>query len=838
MRKECVIAVEKAALLIGKKITAAELNGIEGKVVEQMKELAKKDRVHYASLSKAEILKEAGEMAVNQFVHDAIKKRQRAELTITKSAERQAAYGVMVANGMSHLEALTRFVAFKGDDKGQIVSLESEIAGTSAYYKRNLSDLWKLDNENSLLGLITNKEGMTSFVKEAFGIDSGNPLAKKAWAGLDKVRSNMIAEFNSLGGDISKLVDYRNPQTQDPYRVLKEGQDSFVNDHLAWVDREKYVNLNGSLMDDAQLKQFLSEAYLTLATDGKSKPPNEGGGASTVANRMKAHRQLHFKSPEAYIAAMEKYGAGSPIDQVFGGIDTLSRDIALTKKFGPNAIHEFDKDLAAASRADGVSSTVSFLPSAHDRAKSAFENLSGQTEVTSVKTARFFQSVRSMNVANKLGSMVFAQIADLATAQATARAMNIPLSELMTWIGRMSGQEARDAARMMGFGLESATNAIARFGDGASTTGFFGKAAAVVTTVQGAHAWTRALRQAFGSAMAAKFGDLATKYSDIASMHERDQAVLKSKGVTDSDFAIWKLAKLDDLKMLSANEIDAISSGEIRKLLGLRSNAEAEAARRDAAIKLTSMFIEETHMAVLQPSVLQSFNYQKGNLIGELGSLLLQFKSFPWAYLRQHFLERANFAGSGVSPLMYRTKLLASTTVMGGIALILGDLAQGKDPRQMYGDNDKMIKFGFSALLKGGGLPVVSELLELAVGQVESPFNSGAKLVGPTGPVVLGAGKALGYGGAYALSGFEDEKYKTQLTKSLYSLGKDTMPGQNLWFARGVLHNVLLNDLQESANPGYTRRANKRAEDTLGTSYWLGMDQETRMPNFGNISGN
>jgi hypothetical protein len=45
----------------------------------------------------------------------------------------------------------------------------------------------------------------------------------------------------------------------------------------------------------------------------------------------------------------------------------------------------------------------------------------------------------------------------------------------------------------------------------------------------------------------------------------------------------------------------------------------------------------------------------------------------------------------------------------------------------------------------------------------------------------------------------------------------------------------MLDDLQEMASPGYKQRAKQRAMKNYDQGYWMGMDEETRTPNFGNM---
>ena len=839
MKAECIAAVQAAALTLGKKLGKGEIQGIEAKVIQAQKQLAKQDIAAWRAMSRADQLEKAGEIVVQDAIHAAIKKRQRAELTIMKRNERDATFGKMIAGGMTRLEALMYYTFFKADGKGGVLSLEALAKGYEAKALGHIQALSELEHTSLLGSVLTNKKAMMDYLNESYGIDSGNPLAKKAFKQVEEIRKAMIDEFNRKGGDVHVLANYRNPQNHDPYHVVKaggKGGKDFIDDHMQWVDRDEYVNPDGTLMNDDQLRKFLKEAYITISTDGKSKPPGEGGSGA-IANRMKAHRQLHYKSPEAYLAAMEKYGSANVFDQTRSMLTQLGKDIALVDRFGPNAILEFDTEYAKAIYEGGKEKFW------HGHVGKTFARFSGQQGVDNVVVAHTFQQIRNAFVASRLGSMLLSQLADAGTLEATARAMNIPASEIAVWASRVAtDSDLRKALRYQGLGVETVLNGIARFADDTSKAGFFGHAATAVPIIQGAHVWTRWGRQAFGAMMESKLGDMAATYKSLADLPELDRRILESKGVTEADFALWKMAKPMEYKgskLLGADAIDAVPISAVRKLYGLRSNASALEARSDAAVKLQAMLVEETHMAVLQPSELQSFNLRRGHIPSEMMSLVAQFKTFPWAIFRQHFLDRANMEAAGFNPWVYRARLLATTSILGGVTLLLNDMAMGRDPREVIPDSSdpdykkKIAQFGAQAVLKGGGLGYFADIAEALYGLGESPYKM-TGLFGPASGYAGGSVAPMAYHGIQALA-TGDKKEKEKFTRYAYDSIKGITPGQNLWYIKGVLHNVLLHDLHEMAAPGYAKRARESAKKNFESEYWLGMGRDTRPPNLGNI---
>ena len=835
MRAECIQAVQRAAQAIGKTLTAADMRGLESKIYEARKQIAKQDLNAYRSMTVEEQLSKAGERVVNDAIHAAIKKRQRAELAVIAKANKDVALStIMATQGVDEMTALRKYTAFTSDGTGGVQTMESVANGVSSYYLGKIPAFFQLMQESSFAGIEISSKNSMDYVKESFGIDSQNPLAKKAWKEVESARKELIDHFNRKGGDVAPLANYRNPQSMYSYSVSRKGGkdgEVFIHDMMQWVDRSEYINADGTPMSDVQMKAFLKEAFVTLKTDGANKPPGEGGGAGSVANRMKAHRQIHYKSPEAYMSSMSKYGSGNLDDQIRGSFDSLAGDIALVEKFGPNAIHEFNQSYSEA---------VSKTGRKDDLLKSAFDSMSGQVGVQNVAVAHWFGEVRSAMVASRLGSMLISQMADAATAQAITRSLNIPTSELLGWLGKMTDGDAREMARLHGLGLESALNNISRFASDASTSGFFGKAASVIPTIQGANLWTKTWRQAFGVMLEAKLGDMASKYPDWASVPEGDRLRFEAFGIKGSDFSIWKLAQPTEFKgskILGPDAIERIPTADLRQALGLETNRQAEIARQEAAMRLVTFTVEQSHQAVLQPSALSSAVLQgkRGEWGGEIFKTLTQFKSFPMAFMRQMLIERADFQAAGYNPWVFRAKLLGATTVLGGMALVLNDVLSGKDPRKIYDSKDPAVsmKFGYQALMKGGGLGFFGDVVDMFKNTSENPYQA-AGLLGPAGGYVVGSLAPTVVSGISALA-TQDEKHIKQFSKSAYDSIKGITPGQNLWFIKGFLHNVLLDDFQEMANPGYKSRAKQRAMENNGNQYWMGMGNETRSPEFGNI---
>lgn len=55
---------------------------------------------------------------------------------------------------------------------------------------------------------------------------------------------------------------------------------------------------------------------------------------------------------------------------------------------------------------------------------------------------------------------------------------------------------------------------------------------------------------------------------------------------------------------------------------------------------------------------------------------------------------------------------------------------------------------------------------------------------------------------------------------NLFKLGKDLIPGGNLWYAKAELDHMIFNQLQEYFSPGYLRKVEQRSKKQFNQTYW------------------
>ncbi len=216
MKDQCKAAVAKA---LGKdELNQQEARQIEQRIKEAMKSLAKQDVNKWRNLSDADKLAEAGKFVAQDIQKQLKRKNKIAAQDILTQSKNLA---LLDHSTLTASEVLDRLVAAHGDMSG-IQSIDSKARAIASIYRGDLVDFYT--NIKDGLGIFTNKEMVQNIVRERFGVNTGDPVAKKISDKMGEVFENMRERFNRSGGDVGKLDDWGLPQTHDLAKIVKAGK--------------------------------------------------------------------------------------------------------------------------------------------------------------------------------------------------------------------------------------------------------------------------------------------------------------------------------------------------------------------------------------------------------------------------------------------------------------------------------------------------------------------------------------------------------------------------------------------------------------------------------------
>lgn len=844
MRQECAMAVAQA---IGRTLNQDELKGIEDRLRRNMRELARSEK-DWQSKTTAERMAAAADKAAGELVAEAALKKRRVALTIL-AHDRITNY--MKRFPGNPLEALDRMLAFSSDGKSGIQSIES---ATRAIRDESMSRMLEVidQTKGKFLGLFQDEAGNLALVRELHGEDSGMPEAKAAAKAFKDVAESLRTRFNRAGGDVGFLDDWSLPRDHSQVKVARD-QAGWVADHVRWANRSKYLKEDGSPMNDAELTDFLNHAWQTLATGGINKlDPGRAPTGGARANRGSESRQIHYANAEAFIEAQKKYGERNLLELLIGHVDRAARDIALVEAMGPNPNHQmrYFLDTAQQQMATAEPKRAPKVERQRRKIENLYAEVAGTREPpASPELANGFDTYRALNVASRLGSAVITSLTDQGTVALTAKMNGMPIMQVFANETRMLNPASatdRRLAMRAGLGLNQLIGSLNRFGaDGlGSTEAIAGRAskwsqaaASKVMQVSGMNALTSGMQRAFGATFMDTLGDMTRRHSSLQALDAADRARLEGKGVTETDWQVWRLAEPEDWRgagdtVLTANAIYKLTDEQLAGVAD-QAGVSPQRLRDQAATKLLGTVLDETSMAIIEPGARErAFMYgsmQRGTWAGELGRSFWQFKSFPMAMIMRHW-SRA-MAQPGWGKAKYISALVATTTVLGGMAIQLNEIASGRDPKNMLDDGMAGIpglRFGMASMMKGGALGLYGDFL------FSDQTQGGQSALAAIGGPIAGDIEAL-----FKLKDNAAAGEVNQTGGKLVRFAKSHIPGANLWYTKAATDHMIFHQLQEYFSPGYLRRMEQRARKDFNQRFWWepGDALPDRAPNLGAAVG-
>ncbi|WP_155008937.1 hypothetical protein [Klebsiella quasipneumoniae] len=815
MRQECINAVQQAA---SRRLTQQEIKNIEDRIYRNMRQLARNDPASWRAMTDAERLRRAGQLAANELTNEAALKKRRVALTIA-ARQRLDAFIKTYQGKDGKLEALNRTIAFHADGKSNFLSVESRGKATRDYALSQIQEAFEAVDPR-FFHLFEDEASVRDLVYEMRGQDTGNVRAKKgakAWAGVTEL---LRQRFNDAGGDIGYLENWGIPQHHSMEKVGRVPQDKWVSDVIGKLDRKYYIKDDGQLMSDAELTTFLGEAYNTIATGGLNKLSDTGMRISGArSNRGNASRQIHFKDADSYLEYQREYGDRSLWEVMVGHLEGISKDIALVETYGPNPDHVFRSilDEVTAEQATANPERTGRIKRLANSTENLYNFIAGKTQpIANPHIARWSDNIRNWMVASRLGSALLASFSDLGTMYMSAKVANIPMNRLfMNQLEAMNPANRTELARARraGLAMESLLGSVNRWAMDNMGPSVSRWAATAVMRASGLTAWTDAHKRAYGVTMMGSLGEVVSRAPDLRSLDDSDFRILKSKGITEQDFSVWKLAQQEDwgngnTTMLTPESIMRIPDAAVMHL-GLPERVRFEAMRR-----LLAAVSEEVDMAVITPGareqLLTGGGLQRGTWKGELTRSVFLFKSFPISVVLRHWTRAMGMPSAG-GRAAYIAAFLASTTMLGALSQQLNDMASGRNPREMTGKDAG--KFWLGALLKGGGLGLYGDFL-----LSDHTRYGGGALASMLGPVAGLVDDVVKLAQGIPLNAVEGKPEQTG--GDLVKLGKGLIPGANLWYAKAALDHMIFNQLQEYFSPGYLRKMEQRSKKEFNQTYW------------------
>ena len=837
----CIAAIKHAA---GRDLTDDEIVNILQRVQSTARDLksGKLAPGGQANLATPEgLIRHAAELEAQRRVAEADLKARRAVQDAQTAATRRAELGAMQGAGLAPVEAVRRLLVNHPDGRADQFSLENRVTGISQMLKTKIQDTWAALGPG-VMDYFQRADKARLLIAEMRGVDTGDALAKKGAQAWLKTAEEARQWFNEKGGQVGHLEDWSMPQhhSQDLVSRAAGGTDRAANQQ-AWVeyvlplmDRGRYIDLAGNPMGEPALREFLAKSWETIATGGANKiEPGQPSGIGARGNRHSQERQIHFKDADSLMAYWDKFGEKTLPDILMGHLESMAKDIGFVEHLGsnPNAMFRLLRDeaevamkMAAPHNSGKVDKALASLDRLYDYAAGR------SLPVADQRVASVFRVLHNANTFGKLGSAMWASlIGDKVMFEAIGRVNNLPAFQL--WgneIRLMNPANAgeRRQLRRQALMLDYMTSAMGRFGDDLGKNGLSDKLAAGVMKVSGMSAVNEWRRGAWALTAMDTLGHMVST-KDFGKVGPQDMRMLGSYGITEADWRLWKLAKLDDLghgnnTALTPEAVARIPDAELLAA----GFSDPAAARRDGTVKLLGALTAESHLAVIEPGwserAMMYGGLRRGDVRDELTRSFWQFKAFPitqFERILQVGLSRPTTTGKAA----FMTALPVAMTLAGGMMIQVQQLLAGKDPQPMGS-----WKFWAAAFLKGGSLGLYGDFLF---------SNSGTTRLG-TGPLEAIAGPTIGAVADMAsfvaqAPGLIAQGKEPHLAAKAINIAKGFMPGNNLWFTKAATDHMIFQQAQEALNPGYLAGMRARTIREFGNDWWWtpGDSLPSRAPN-------
>lgn len=621
------------------------------------------------------------------------------------------------------------------------------------------------------LGFSQDEKQLKLFVKAIYGEQVDDPQLMKFAKQWKETNEQMRLDFNARGGSIAKNERYLMPQNHDANAIEKAGLEKWKEKILPKLDLDQMLDEGGNKLSKEQLDQALDYVYETITTRGlnKTKDLTVPRLGKKLARKHSERRFLYFKDADSWMEYQRDFGRGDIFATLTDHVDMMSHDMALMDVLGPSPENTFNALLSQVEKGQKLKGRQKWF------AKAIYNNVSGKTNQGDMTgLADFMQTTRNVLVASTLGKAFLSALSDVGFQAVTAKYNSIPAFKVLKRHMQLMGSEdTQKFAVKMGLVAEAMigrVHAANRYAD-VYGTGLSAKVAEGVMRGSLLAPWTDAGRKAFGM----EFGSLLAENFG-KQLDELDPNLLrafKSYGIEKADWD--KFRKSKPLTHKGAKFADMT---------------------QDGGTKFHQMIMSETDYAVPTPDArvqaITNGGTERASIEGQAWRSAMMLKSFPATIIMTHFYRIANQA-TMADKLKYAAAIAATTSVLGGVALQMKDMAAGREPRPMDGE------FLGAAILQGGGLGIFGDFVFSDVNR----FGGGPMqtIAGPTGELFDASLKFTLGNLREAVTGEETNI----LGEGVKLLNRYT---PDIWQTH-LFTNALFDQLELLANPDAQKRFNK-----------------------------
>lgn len=733
-------------------------------------------------------------------------------ITTLKAAKRHERLNIMQR---SH-ELYSRLMASKDPARELqeiVIDLEMSQQTVRSIAMANLDRL--MDKYGPKMAGLRVNRNLDDVVRAAYG-DSASPEAKAHADSIIETWDMLRQWANMYGANIPENVNARLPQTQEAIKVRRVPEREFIDDHLKYADWE-VMKFEGKAIPVERREEILRHTYEGIISDGFDRPETAQLNAPGLATRLNRDRFIYYKDADAYITMQEKYGAGTLYEQTINTVESLAKDIALLKTFGPAAdsMREFTKRTALKRAADLNLERPTDKRTLVDKMKRQVELFDDEIKIHSwhVVTAdgnlpvQTFGAIRSVAVNALLGSSFIPNLAgDLANATAIKHVLRMPeVSVFRSYTKEfLSSKRTKLEAAQLGVVMESmislAQGRARYFGALDGPTGVR-RFTDISYRLGLANHHTQMIRNAQGKQLLGLWANHADdEFDDLPFA-----PFLIERGITKEDWDAFRATPLTDVRgakflvprqmFLTGDKVVAQKFSDAMQLF-IRTQVPDVSLRSRRAM---GEFIDPNSAA--------------GQSVRTLASLF----AFP-VTIWYNQLNRIASAPGIRNKLVFGARYVTAMTFAGLAIEQMRAITQFKELH----DVTKADTWG-KALIAGGGFGIVGDLLlnNLNMSNSARPYSN------PTGEFLKKA-RELTIGNAWDYAFAEEPPTVDDVTVDTVKFVDAAIP--DLWYARALFDRAIKDDFMRTIDPkGWERYQTYLEEHEEGM--WWAPGEEPEAPN-------
>jgi hypothetical protein len=658
----------------------------------------------------------------------------------------------------------------------------------------------------------------TNFIKERFGVDTGDKLSEAVSDGFGKVIDAGTDRARMAGKVFAELEDWRLPQHWSPSRVAQFSQDEYVRDHLNEIASgglklfDKETNRYAFAQDYSEM---LRKAWSDIKTGGADDGPFS-------KNARTFQFQPGAEGANSWLKLQGKYGVGN---EIMGAVDqhvnNMARTIAMHEIYGPNPDSTFAALMRKVKEGEGSSLPrgVKWLDSSR-ALQLTYDNLSGRgSPVANEAYARFFAGAREVVGVASLRNLPITIIpGDTAMSFMSANFNGMSGFDILSHVfdGKMTREVAQHLQVSAGGYGEFINNNVRKYEDQLNVSGLVRKVSRQIVKATGADWWTTN-------------GRLGAQISYLHMLQDATKSKFADLEPTLRDNFLGRYGFTAD-EWERMRKVDPWIAPNGAKYLDVTKIDRPLSERLMAAIKEQSAFA--FHQPDARTQALMRGGAQAGSVGGELQMMLGQYKQFTMERMTTHLMRI--FTDGPVENRVARGLAFTGLSMAAGaVSLQAAAVVGGKDPLDM-----KSPKFWAEAFARGGAGGIYGDVLGAAIHGDRGPASMIGQMAGP----IPGMGADIFSAATAPLRNVLDESGKP----SKGSFAKEAVQGLQrhspaTFYTKLATDRMFWEKLQTLVDPNY-RQSFRRAEQAAkkqGSGYWWGPGESgpQRAPNLGSAIG-